>query len=261
MKAISLNDAWFSFNGVRNDAFAVRMLSMPTRPHPARKGTYTEVPGRNGRQWMDEDAYDQISIPVHCMAPDNDQIDQISAWLSGSGDLIFGDEPGRVYRANITEEFARNNRSQLLHGQEFTVSFDCEPFRYNVNPFMDLQIYPHDPAYGDTHSKITNPGNVESMPLIAVDLLYTDMVESGDYASISIGDKKLIFSSPESAITVFVDCDAKIAYTGAGTDALPEYLVTHLVGGEWITIPPGTSDVIVSGNIGSVTVRPRWRWL
>ena len=49
MRPVGKENAWFSFKGIRNTEYDVRMISMPTRPHPARKGNLIDIPGTNGK--------------------------------------------------------------------------------------------------------------------------------------------------------------------------------------------------------------------
>lgn len=245
MKAIGTANAWFSFAGHKNTEYGVHLLSMPTRPHPARKGTLLSLPAADGKFWQDDDAYDQIVIPICCITLDNANIDTINAWLSGKGNLIFGDEPQRVYHAQITKEFSRSNRSQRLRGQEFTVSFDCEPYRYNVNAANDAE------TINESGTSITNPGTVASAPLLKV-------TGTGE-ATLMIGQNTLLFSSFPAPI--YVDCEAKIAYTGTGTASDPMLLATQYVTGEWMRIEPGANFVSFTSGITSVEITPRWRWL
>ena len=124
MKAIGSENIWFEFAGHKNTEYGVMMLSMPTRPHPARRGELKSVPGRNGKLFLDQNAYDQIVVSVRAIAV-NGNMDAVNGWLTGSGDLRFGDDPNRAYKATVTKEFSTANRSNRLVGREFTVSFDC----------------------------------------------------------------------------------------------------------------------------------------
>lgn len=246
MRAVGKQNAWFQFRGIKNTEMNVQMLSMPTRPHPARKGELIDVPARDGKLFIDEYTYDRILVSLQCVAVDNDNIDEISAWLSGDGDLVFGDEPERAYRARITKEFARSNRTPRLRGQEFMLTFDCEPFRYESNPVSPITI-------SSTATPITNPGTIESLPLIRVN-------GSGS-GTLMIGRSTMLFDNLDEDNPLYIDCDAKVAYMGNGTTSAPIVLATQNVTGEWIRIDPGKQGVTFGGGITSVVITPRWRWL
>lgn len=244
MRILTANEAWFSFKGISCRDYSVRMVSPPARLHPARKGEYIDIPGTDGEVWLDGGGHKPTIISVHCIAEDNLNIDAINAWLSGGGELIFGDEPERAYKANITSEYARNNLYGVMRGQEFTVSFDCDPFRYQATPVENITIT----ASG---SSITNPGTVASLPLLKV--------EGSGEGTLMIGRNTLLFDAIPAPI--YVDCAAKVAYTGTGEVNDPLLLATQYVTGEWVRIEPGYNSVSWTGSISKVTIVPRWRWL
>ena len=243
MNSVGAENAWFMFKGKKCAELGVYMRSMPTRPHPARKGELMDIPGRDGKLFFDEGAYDRILVSLRCATRDNASIDAVSAWLTGAGDLVFGDEPNRAYRARITKEFSRSNRNPRLRGQEFTITFDCVPYRYERAPAAPITC-----ASGQ---KITNPGTVASLPLIKVN-------GSGD-GTLMIGGGTMLFDGLSGAVNV--DCDAKIVYTGDGSASSPMLLATQHATGEWLSIPPGDSFVTYTGGITSVVITPRWRWI
>lgn len=246
MRAVGRENAWFRFRGVKNTEMSVQMISMPTRPHPARKGELIDVPARDGKLFIDEYTYDRILVTLQCIAIDNQNIDQISAWLSGNGDLVFGDEPERAYKAMITKEYSRSNKIPRLRGQEFTLTFDCDPFRYEANPTSPILI-------SSSGTSVNNPGTIESMPLIKI-------IGSGS-GTLMIGGSTMLFDGLSSGKALYVDCDAKIVYTGENTPTSPMILATQHATGEWITIEPGQQFVSFTGGISQVTITPRWRWL
>jgi phage-related protein len=156
---------------------------------------------------------------------------------------VFGDEPGRAYHARITKEFSRNNKNPRLRGQEFTITFDCEPFRYQATPAKPFNL--------PTSGNVINPGTAASAPLVYIE-------GTGD-GTLMIGGNTLIFNNLSGHI--YVDCDAKIAYMGDGTTSSPIVLATQYVTGEWMSIEPGNNAVQYTGGIRKVILTPRWRWL
>ena len=254
MRAIGKENVWFSFKGIRNDEVGVYMLSMPTRPHPARKGKVIDIPG-GGDLWQDEGDFKRIIIPIRLITLDNANIDGVNAWLSGEGELIFGDEPERAYRARITKEFSRSNRSQRLRGQEFTVSFDCEPYRFKVGDMFETPGYSMAYPSASTLVPINNEGTADAWPVFEVST-------KGSGGTIAINGKTLIVNG--SPNTIYIDCGAKYAYSinDDGTYAA----ASMYVGGDWPYLTPGDNTLridpaAVTGSRISVLMRVRWRWL
>lgn len=247
MRAIGTANAWFSFKGIRNDEYDVRMTGMPTRPHPAEKGKLIDVPGVNGKLWQAQNAYDRIIVSLRVVANDNANIDDINGWLSGEGDLIFGDEPDRVYHARITKEFSRSNQHVRLRGQAFSISFDCEPFRYSASEAEEAV------TATTSATAIPNPGTIYSEPLL--------IVSGSGSGTIQIGQNTMFFENLKTGVPVYADCAAKIVYTGTGAADDPMLLNTQNASGEWMRIAPGANFINIDGGIASVTVHPRWRWL
>lgn len=263
MKAIGKENIWFSFNGISNDSMGVHMLSMPTRPHPARKGKVIDIPGTDGDLWQDYGGYKRIIIPIRLITQDNANIDDVNAWLSDEGDLIFGDEPNRAYHARISKEFSRSNRSPRLRGQEFTVSFDCEPHRYEADAGANV-LEAVNEAWRNTPTSMfyEDGGTVESLPLIKVE-------NTNGGCWIEVFDRQLQVNYSENPI--FIDCAAKYAYSvfdGAKQSA------AKYVSGDWLKLPAKAGSIAVTAfnndsdsdngtgsNTATVTVTPRYRWL
>lgn len=244
---IRLTDVWFEFNGVKSTAHGLWIAAMPVRPHPAERGTLQKVAGRSGYLWTPENAqrvtYNNILIRIQCLAQDNTTIDDINAWLSGAGDLRFSDEPDRVYRARVTKEFSRSNRVPRFTAQEFTVTFDCQPYRYKYlsNATAD------DWTRASSGETITNPGTVESEPAIRIE-------GSGD-VTLTIGTQQVDLTGLTDGIIVdsaWMDCysldRSELLNSLADMDEFPVLNV-------------GANLVSWTGAVTSVTITPRWRYL
>ena len=263
MRAIGRENIWFKFKGIRNDDLGVRMLSMPTRPHPARKGKIIDVPGTDGELWQDYGGYKRILVSIRLITEDNANIDAVNDWLSGEGDLIFGDEPDRAYHARITKEFSRSNRSQRLRGQEFTVAFDCEPYRYESNPSKDGYSENVNPGFLIPLAfDVYNPGTDIAYPLIMIEGEGTCTIQVGPQSSDGMSQLNMQIITVEDlepGVPVYLDCAARIAYKGE--ENKPMYMYNHKTSGDWLYFPTGKSVVQRSENVTAIEITPRWRWL
>lgn len=238
MKAIGQKNIWFEFAGHRNAEFDVQMLSMPTRPHPARKGTLVDVPGRSGKLFIDEGAYDRVLVSLRLIAV-GDNIDAVNGWLTGKGDLIFGDEPNRAYRAMVTKEFSLSHRNPRLRGQEFTMTFDCEPFKYAFPPPDSVTM--------TAGGLVQNPGTVYSEPRITI-------TGSGDFLLAING-----FSVEGSGIENGAIVDSALQET-LQTDGLTSYNRAFAID-EFPLLSPGANTVSWTGNITKIEIDRRCRYL
>lgn len=239
MKAIGRQNIWMEYAGIKNAEVGAEMLSMPTRPHPARKGELIDVPGRNGKLFMDEGAYDRILVSVRLMVPSG-EMDAVHGWLTGSGVLRFGDDPNRAYQAAVTKEFSVSNRFSRLRGQEFSVTFDCDPFRY---------VYPSPAAVtiSESGGTIENPGTVFSQPKLRI-------TGSGDFTVVVNGYS---MDGREISGGAIVDCELQETFTLDETQSLNSSFVMD----EFPVLRPGTNIITWSGDVTQIEITPRWRYL
>ena len=239
MKPIGSSNIWVEFAGHKNTEYGVELLSMPTRPHPALKGDSIDIPGRDGKLFMSEDAYDRVLVSLRMIAV-NGNMDAVNDWLTGSGKLRFGDEPNRAYDAMVTKEFSVSNRNDRLVGREFSVTFDCSPYRYE---------YPETAAVTLTTSGgiVTNPGTVYSQPRIK-------LTGSGDI-TLGIGE----YSIEATGLTdgAIIDSDLQEVFSLDGLESRNAYFTMD----EFPRLSPGTNIISWTGNVTKVEIEPRGRYL
>ena len=156
-----LTSAWFEFAGARNTDKGVRLLSLPVRYHPAARGEFLRVPGRDGTLWAGEDAFDDVTVRVQCQTTDEADMAAVSAWLRGAGELRFCDDPERFYRARVVKEFSRSAAVNRFVNQTFTVTFDCQPFLYH-REVEDIPLTA-------SPATVSNPGTHKSAPRLTIE--------------------------------------------------------------------------------------------
>lgn len=238
-----ITEFWFEFNGIRDTTKGVMLADVPNRFHPATRGQQLTTPGRHGYIWVPEDAYAQDTIKVKCFTSDSANMDDINAWLSGAGLLRFSDEPTRAYEARVIKRFERTNRLSRFTMQEFTVVFECQPFRLYHPAATDISITA-------SNTKLTNPGTAPSAPRLTI--------AGGGSFSVTIGMQTQFFEGVTGG-GIIVDTELMDAFTFDGST-----LANSRVSGEFMAIPPGDSYItwiVESGSVSKVTIRPRWRYL
>lgn len=235
-----LTSAWFEFAGARNTDKGVRLLSLPVRYHPAERGELVQVPGRSGYLWAPDDAYNNVLTRVQCQTTDEAGMAAIGAWLRGAGELRFSDDPGRFYRARVTKEFSRSAAMNRFVNQEFTVTFDCQPFLYHTD-VEDVEI---------TASPYTveNPGTYKSSPKIKIE-------GSGD-VTLTIGTQIVLITGMEGGI--IIDCELGDCFNLTESALLNDKV--SLLDEDFPTLAPGDNIISWTGTgVTKVTITPRWR--
>ena len=118
----------FSFKGVQDSAMGIMALPYSRPLKAEQRVVQTYVQGRNGTyDWSDGTfANGTISIPVRYFgstAPAT--LRAVAAWLSGSGDLVFDDEPEKHYEAKLYESI---DVARELFEDGFDITFTVFPF-------------------------------------------------------------------------------------------------------------------------------------
>ena len=236
-------EPYFIFRGIDSRDIGVVVEDMFDVHRPKRNVQTIQVPGRDGRLTQDDGTYDTYTISgkVNCFgAPLSD----VYAWLSGSGDLILGDEPTRSIRASATAQI-KNTRFRCDGCYDsLQVSFDCQPFRYHVEQTEGANdiILPASPA------TVSNPGTHKSAPRLTIE-------GTGD-AVLTIGTQ--ILEVTDLAGGVIVDAELCECFDLTET-ALRNERVT-LMDDSFPVLHPGANIISWTGDgVTKITITPRWR--
>jgi predicted phage tail component-like protein len=213
-------------------------MDIPRRPVPAEQGEKIEIDGRSGFLWKSKKrALLPVTVSVECSTTDGWTADEITEWLHGEGLLRFSDDPDRVYRARVHEEFTRESMFFGFDRQMFTVPFDCQPHRY---------FYPATVDEMTTFSVINNPGTASSRPRITV-----EGGSDGETMVVYIGDDTIEIVGSG----LIVDSEMMECFELDGAT-----LATHrVIMSDYPEIPPGGITVSWSGDVQKITIEGRWR--
>ena len=236
-----------SFKGVRNDDMGAQLIGMPIRQETAIRGDKQTLPGRDGFLLIPT-GYQEITVKQDIAVPDSDDLAAVKRWLTGAGDLVFGDFPQYAYEASIITASALSSMSKRLTGQKFTVTFTCQPFLHLVKEKV-IEL---------TTGKVFNgQGDVNSMPLIKVE---------GSGAQTLIVNGRSMDLTLTSGTPLYIDNDAGTAYIMNGNSLV--FAGDQLtVDDDWFELFPKSRDtadwnnVNFTSGITKVTITPRWRWV
>lgn len=238
---------WISFKGITSMSMNVRVSKLPDIVIAEERGTAVEVPGRDGDLWIEDNSYKSIKLKIEIEINSNADFDAVTAWLSGNGSLILSSLSDYRYEARITDGFDLKNGIYLRGYYRTTVTFMCQPFRYQAsNPIMD---------------PITTPGTFPGRGTLPARPVIT--VHGTGSVNLLINGNSVLFDDIDG--TAVLDCEAMMAFDGNGLNISP---AVTLLGSdddadEWPVLRPAGEAVNLvnwSGSVTDVVIEPRWRW-
>ena len=196
-----------------------------------------KIPGRAGAVTLleGEDVYEPVLKKCTITVTNDRDIQQILEWLRGESQVVFSNEPERVYFARIAAEVSFARISPDL--QQAQVVFYCQPLKGKRYPQADTV------AFGASGT-MCNPGDVASRPKVTITATGT--------ATVTIGEMTMYFTTAIDGVIV-VDCEAQIITKNGA-------LWTGTSVGDFFRIPKGTVNIAFTGA-SVVTIEPRWRWV
>lgn len=231
-----IHEAWFTFNGIDSREMGVIVTAMPETVRAERRIESITVAGRNGSLHTDEGVYESYDRTMECALIKRARLDEITAWLVGSGEMTFSTEPDKVYRVTIANKISIAQMMRVF--QKFQVILDTQPFKYSVNAAGDaLEL--------TAPTTIRNSGTVYSEPLITV-------YGSGDITLTINGADFLLYGVQES---ITIDSEMMEVFKGS-TNQNGKY-----GGAEFPRFEVGKNEIRWTGNVSKIKIQPRWRWL
>ena len=250
MRMNRITEAWFEFKGIRSDEMGIYLRQMATRFVPGVNIERKKVDGRNGALKYGPRTYNDVQVRIECDVRDETRLTQVLAWLTGEGLLRFSDEPEFAYEASVEKEFSRAPIMSRYKGQRFVIVWTCQPFR-RLYPEADNLTFTQD-------SSFTNPGTAPALPKV-------EIRGSGTF-SVTIGMQTVYFTGVSDGIIVDSELGDALTLDGA-------QLANDRMDGPLFEIQPGYNGIswiaggeddegnALSGNVQSVTITPRWRYI
>lgn len=228
--------AWIEFNGVKSTDLYAYLSEYPSRPRAEARGEWAKILGKSGALWAPGNAYELTEIKCGLLATSEANEITLRHWLSGSGNLIFSDEPLYAFKARVVKaaDFQKIGETKMI---KITVTFSCQPFRYLAEPSTITVT---------GSQNIDNPGSYFSEPVIRV---------SGS------GSGGVIIGGVETEISdlsgdVVIDSEARLAYNPAA-----DVNLSGRVSGEWPAFQVGKNQVSFTGGVTGLLIAPNWRWI
>ncbi|EPY2275164.1 distal tail protein Dit [Clostridium sporogenes] len=223
----------FIWKGIHSSEKGLKIISLPDITTPEQRVEKVVVPGRSGDLTLTDNDYEGEVKPVE-FDYFNNNFDDIKTWLRGTGEVIFSNEPDRYYKARIINKIALDQVLKKFHSG--IVQFDCQPFGYSKNDSPIIKI---------TEAKeITNPGTVESTPVITI----------YGYGNIDLNINDNIINLTNIADHIIIDSEIMDCYRDG-------QLFNNYMKGNFPIFKVGINKISWMGNVQRLEIKPNWRWL
>ena len=226
------------FNNKSSADCRIQVAHPPGYAYPERDYTITHIPGRNGDIIQDNGCYKNVerTYEVSFDAPNEDfatYANAVSAWLhstTGYARLEDSYEPN-YYRMATYQE---SNIFENLYNQAgtATIVFECKPQRFLETGDNTITI--------QNSLTIMNPTGFEAYPLFKV---------TGTSGVLTVNGNSITFSSIDDF--VMLDCELQDAYK-------ENINKNSIISGTFPVLQTGSNTISWTGDISSVTMKPRW---
>lgn len=231
-----IHEAWFKFKGIDSRQMGVIVTKMPDTYRPERRVESITIAGRHGSLHTDEGVYESYDRTMECALKKRAKLDEVAAWLVGSGDMVFSTEPDKVYKVMISNKISISQMMRTF--QKFMVTMDTQPFKYSLNAASETVEL-------TTPMLVINYGTYPSQPIITV-------YGSGDMELV-INDTVYPLYGVEESITI----DSEMMEVFKGT----KNQNSKYGGEDFPKLEVGENTVSWTGNVEKVVIEPKWRWL
>ena len=267
---------YLTYDGVDSRDFGVFLSGEGAFDAPARRGEMVSIPGRNGSLFMDEGAFENITVEYPSFIGTGyedifrQKLGNLRSALTSRGnykrltDTYHPDE----FRLGVYREGLEVDPQYLTRAGGFTMKFDCKPQRFLLSG-EEAQLF-------NANGILFNPTLFEASPIIKV---------TGN-GTVAIGDDgayRFIVSNNPGTITI--DSEIMEAYIPGGeiyplTDENGDVITQELeieidvvdgtvypanmnsyvefVDSKMPKIPPGEQPIRMSPTITLLEITPRW---
>ena len=229
------------WNGVPSTAIQGLLISdLPPITKPEMRIKETEIDGKDG-SIIEELGYASYQKTVKIGLYGSFDIDKVIKYFTGEGELIFSNEPDKVYIAKICGKI---DYTRLLRYRQASIPFLVQPFKYKTGEcYKETKIT--DIVNG--YFEVFNEGFENSKPLM--------VLKGSGTVEISLNGVGIFsYTFPDGENEVIIDSEKEDAY-------LENALKNRNMNGEFPILVPRTNKIEWSGDIESISVLPRSRWL
>lgn len=242
---------WFEWKGISSYIYReIIVQELPAIIKPRKRSEEYYIDGRSGSNIITL-GYESYTKQCIIGLKHSERLDEIMNWLDGSGDLVFSNEPDKVYKAEIIEQISCDNYGRF---KTAIISWLVYPFKFLKNE--QPVTLPWLEQFVDVQGNIYNAGFLPSYPLIEIEAsgIVNIEIDGAPVCELTAGDgfgaKQYAIDSGENGGVVFNMATGELA---AG-----------ILEGNFPVLKPGKRLIKASASTGTlyeVKVYPRSRFL
>lgn len=211
------------------------ICELPPITKPKMRVQETTIDGVDG-SIIEELGYESYDKTIAIGLTKNFDIDEVIDYFTGEGNITFSNEPERYYKAKIIEQI---DYERLLRFKTANVKFRVQPFKYELD---ESKV-----TLTESGKSVLNNGLKESKPIM--------IIKGTGTIELSINNLLVFrYTFPEGENEVVIDSEKQDAYLGT-------ILKNRNMTGEFPILKSGSNIVSWSGNVTSILVEPKSRWI
>lgn len=227
------------FKGINSNTYSNLIISeLPCISKPELRVETTEIDGKDG-DIIDELGYASYDKTLKIGLTSSNNIDNIIKFFSGSGDIVFSNEPDKYYKAYIYEQI---DYERLLRFKEADVTIHVQPFKYLLNE-EDVVLN----ITNQTSLTVNNQGLEKSKPILK-------LYGSGTITVSLNGLTAFTVTIDEDDDYIVIDSMEEEAYNDTE-------LKNRNMSGEFPLLETGNNTISWTGSLTKIEVTPNSRWL
>lgn len=224
-------------NGKNSNAYdGLQVLTLPPIVKPKMRTQVATIDGRPG-DIVTRLGYEAYNKKIKVLLHDRYDLDAIESFFNSSGEVVFSNEPERVYQFETLDviEFQRAAKFKTAE-----IVFHVQPYKH--------QYQEQPQTFSTSPAGVYNYGNTEAAPRITIAGSGTVTVSLDGYLALTI--------TMPSAGEITIDSAELNAYSQGN-------LANRSVSGDYndIKLSPGLHSLTWTGTVTSVTVRNISRWI
>lgn len=221
----------FVFKGIcsTDRGIVIEENELPPLSFSKRSTNKVKIEGRNGSLREIGD-FEDVEKTVHCyLLGDRYDLDEVTDWLFGEGDLILGNDERYYYKA-----FIEDIEIKLIiedEAYELNIKFVLEPFRYLTLGKIEKQV---------TNGMIQNNlGNYEAEPIYRI--------KGKGNITVTVNNESFQIIGLNGEITIVTEIQDVLNKQG------------NKMRGRFVTLKTGQNKISWSGNVTEFYITPNWR--